>query len=198
MIEQPCPTCGGKTAAAREPVGAAPRKSIGDVVDLPVTDALAFFESIPLRATGAPRGPGPGNRPADPQGSETIACASCATSDSNTSPSGRSADSLSGGEAQRIRLATQIGSRLVGVLYILDEPSIGLHQRDNARLLRRSRSSATSATRCSSWSTDEEDHHLAAVPAGTGAQGPTWSAERIGSPRRAPRRARVADVAEAP
>ncbi|MFC1791440.1 excinuclease ABC subunit UvrA, partial [Gemmatimonadota bacterium] len=48
---------------------------------------------------------------------------------------GRSADSLSGGEAQRIRLATQIGSRLVGVLYILDEPSIGLHQRDNHRLL---------------------------------------------------------------
>ena len=48
---------------------------------------------------------------------------------------GRSADTLSGGEAQRIRLATQIGSRLVGVLYILDEPSIGLHQRDNHRLL---------------------------------------------------------------
>src|SRR5690606_37565457 len=48
---------------------------------------------------------------------------------------GRSAETLSGGEAQRIRLATQIGSRLVGVLYILDEPSIGLHQRDNERLL---------------------------------------------------------------
>jgi excinuclease ABC subunit A len=48
---------------------------------------------------------------------------------------GRGADSLSGGEAQRIRLATQIGSKLVGVLYILDEPSIGLHQRDNDRLL---------------------------------------------------------------
>ncbi len=47
----------------------------------------------------------------------------------------RSADTLSGGEAQRIRLATQIGSRLVGVLYILDEPSIGLHQRDNERLI---------------------------------------------------------------
>jgi len=47
----------------------------------------------------------------------------------------RSAQTLSGGEAQRIRLATQIGSRLVGVLYILDEPSIGLHQRDNRRLL---------------------------------------------------------------
>ena len=48
---------------------------------------------------------------------------------------GRAAGSLSGGEAQRIRLATQIGSRLVGVLYILDEPSIGLHQRDNDQLL---------------------------------------------------------------
>jgi excinuclease ABC subunit A len=47
----------------------------------------------------------------------------------------RAATTLSGGEAQRIRLATQIGSRLVGVLYILDEPSIGLHQRDNARLI---------------------------------------------------------------
>src|SRR5262249_30148031 len=47
----------------------------------------------------------------------------------------RGAATLSGGEGQRIRLATQIGSRLTGVLYVLDEPSIGLHQRDNARLL---------------------------------------------------------------
>ena len=47
----------------------------------------------------------------------------------------RSADTLSGGEAQRIRLARQIGSGLTGVMYVLDEPSIGLHQRDNARLL---------------------------------------------------------------
>ncbi|MFN5966217.1 MAG: excinuclease ABC subunit A, partial [Pseudanabaena sp.] len=47
----------------------------------------------------------------------------------------RSTMSLSGGEAQRIRLATQIGSGLTGVLYVLDEPSIGLHQRDNSRLL---------------------------------------------------------------
>ncbi|MGH2162221.1 hypothetical protein, partial [Enterococcus faecalis] len=47
----------------------------------------------------------------------------------------RAAATLSGGEAQRIRLATQIGSNLSGVLYILDEPSIGLHQRDNDRLL---------------------------------------------------------------
>ena len=48
----------------------------------------------------------------------------------------RSAASLSGGESQRIRLATQIGSSLMGVLYILDEPSIGLHQRDNDKLLK--------------------------------------------------------------
>ncbi len=47
----------------------------------------------------------------------------------------RQADSLSGGEAQRIRLASQIGAGLVGVMYVLDEPSIGLHQRDNERLL---------------------------------------------------------------
>ena len=47
----------------------------------------------------------------------------------------RMAGTLSGGEAQRIRLATQIGSQLMGVLYVLDEPSIGLHQRDNARLI---------------------------------------------------------------
>ena len=47
----------------------------------------------------------------------------------------RSAESLSGGEAQRIRLASQIGAGLVGVMYVLDEPSIGLHQRDNKRLL---------------------------------------------------------------
>ena len=54
----------------------------------------------------------------------------------------RSADTLSGGEAQRIRLASQIGSGLVGVMYILDEPSIGLHQRDNERLLRHAESPA--------------------------------------------------------
>ena len=47
----------------------------------------------------------------------------------------RESGTLSGGEAQRIRLATQIGSGLAGVLYVLDEPSIGLHQRDNARLI---------------------------------------------------------------
>ncbi len=59
----------------------------------------------------------------------------------------RSADTLSGGEAQRIRLASQIGAGLVGVMYILDEPSIGLHQRDNDRLLRTLTGYATWAIR---------------------------------------------------
>ena len=62
-------------------------------------------------------------------------CASCSTSASTTSRSTGPRRTLSGGEAQRIRLATQIGAGLVGVLYVLDEPSIGLHQRDNKRLI---------------------------------------------------------------
>ena len=61
----------------------------------------------------------------------------------------RDIGTLSGGESQRIRLASQIGSGLTGVLYVLDEPSIGLHQRDNDRLLEDAqRACATSATRC--------------------------------------------------
>ena len=65
----------------------------------------------------------------------------------------RSATTLSGGEAQRIRLATQIGSQLMGVLYILDEPSIGLHQRDNTRLISPCSTCAISATPYWWWST---------------------------------------------
>jgi ABC-type iron transport system FetAB ATPase subunit len=68
----------------------------------------------------------------------------------------RSAGSLSGGEAQRIRLATQIGSRLMGVLYVLDEPSIGLHQRDNARLIQTLKGCATWVTQCWWWNTTKK------------------------------------------
>ena len=64
----------------------------------------------------------------------------------------RSAATLSGGEGQRIRLATQIGANLTGVLYVLDEPSIGLHQRDNRKLLATLTACAISATRSSSSS----------------------------------------------
>src|SRR5216110_1424200 len=137
MIEQPCPTCGGKRLRPESLSVLLHGKNIGDVVDLPVTDALAFFESIPLRGNGRSGG-GAGldpeiARPILKEVNDRLRFLRNVGLDYLTL--GRSADSLSGGEAQRIRLATQIGSRLVGVLYILDEPSIGLHQRDNARLL---------------------------------------------------------------
>ena len=78
----------------------------------------------------------------------------------------RSAESLSGGEAQRIRLATQIGSRLVGVLYILDEPSIGLHQRDNARLLGTLRAAARSRQHGDRGRARRRDHACRRLPGG--------------------------------
>jgi excinuclease ABC subunit A len=108
-------------------------RSIGDVVELPVSQALAFFESVPLRANGRagvdPEIAGPILK----EVGDRLRFLRDVGLDYLTL--GRAAMSLSGGETQRIRLATQIGSRLVGVLYILDEPSIGLHQRDNERLL---------------------------------------------------------------
>jgi excinuclease ABC subunit A len=133
MIEQPCQTCDGRRLKRESLSVLVHQRSIGEVVELPVNRAVEFFESVPLR--------GPGRDGMDPDiagpilkevgdrlrflrdvGLEYLTL-------------GRAATSLSGGETQRIRLATQIGSRLVGVLYILDEPSIGLHQRDNQRLL---------------------------------------------------------------
>ena len=133
MIEQPCQTCGGKRLKAESLAVLVNGRSIGDVVDLPVERALEFFESVPLRSNGRqgldPDIAGPILKEVGDRlrflrdvGLEYLTL-------------GRGATSLSGGETQRIRLATQIGSRLVGVLYILDEPSIGLHQRDNERLL---------------------------------------------------------------
>src|SRR6266700_1070678 len=133
MIEQPCPTCGGKRLRPESLSVLLHGKSIGDVVDLPVTDALAFFESIPLRGNGRPGLDPDIARPILKEVNDRLRFLRNVGLDYLTL--GRSAESLSGGEAQRIRLATQIGSRLVGVLYILDEPSIGLHQRDNARQL---------------------------------------------------------------
>ena len=75
------------------------------------------------------------DRRAGAQGDRRAAAASCSTSACDYLSLDRPAGTLSGGEAQRIRLATQIGSGLVGVLYVLDEPTIGLHQRDNRRLI---------------------------------------------------------------
>src|ERR1043166_2936509 len=133
MVEQPCPTCHGKRLRPESLSVLLHGKNIGDVVDLPVSDALVFFESIPLRRNGRPGLDPEIARPILKEVNDRLRFLRDVGLDYLTL--GRSADSLSGGEAQRIRLATQIGSRLVGVLYILDEPSIGLHQRDNARLL---------------------------------------------------------------
>jgi excinuclease ABC subunit A len=149
MIEQPCQTCGGKRLRPESLAVMVAGRGIGDVVDLPVERAIEFFESVPLRGARTATGSAEGNG-ARPGGAGPAVDAEIAgpilkevtdrlrfLSDVGLDylTLGRGATSLSGGETQRIRLATQIGSRLVGVLYILDEPSIGLHQRDNERLL---------------------------------------------------------------
>ena len=139
MIEQPCQTCGGKRLKPESLAVLVSGASIGDVVDLPVERAIEFFEGIPLRGSRTAAGNGRGCLDPDIAGPilkevvDRLRFLRDVGLDYLTL--GRAATSLSGGETQRIRLATQIGSRLVGVLYILDEPSIGLHQRDNERLL---------------------------------------------------------------
>ncbi len=133
MVERPCGVCEGRRLRADSLSVMVGGASIGEVVERSVESALEFFSSVPLRSRESagldPEVAGPILKEVTERlgflldvglGYLTL---------------GRAANSLSGGEAQRIRLATQIGSRLVGVLYILDEPSIGLHPRDNHRLL---------------------------------------------------------------
>ena len=133
MVVRPCQECGGRRLKPESLAVTVQGVSIGEVVELSVTDALRFFRQVPVRAEGVP-GLDPGIAgPILKEVSERLRFLEDVGLDYLTL--NRSAESLSGGEAQRIRLATQIGSRLVGVLYILDEPSIGLHQRDNERLL---------------------------------------------------------------
>jgi excinuclease ABC subunit A len=133
MIERPCSTCNGQRLKRESLSVLVGGKSVGDVVEMSVAAALAFFDGLPLRGDGRPG--------LDPEIAAPILkeirdrLRFLVNVGLEYLTLGRSAGSLSGGEAQRIRLATQIGSRLVGVLYILDEPSIGLHARDNARLL---------------------------------------------------------------
>ncbi|HVE79839.1 MAG TPA: excinuclease ABC subunit UvrA, partial [Gemmatimonadaceae bacterium] len=133
MIEAPCPDCRGRRLKREALAVTVNGRNIGETVELPVTEALAFFESIPVRGDGRPGLDPEIAAPILKEVRERLRFLADVGLDYLTL--NRSAESLSGGEAQRIRLATQIGSRLVGVLYILDEPSIGLHQRDNARLL---------------------------------------------------------------
>ena len=133
MIATACTACGGRRLKPESLAVTLADMNIGDVVALSITEALEFFESVPVRGDGKP-GLDPGIAgPILKEVRERLRFLNDVGLEYLTL--GRSAESLSGGEAQRIRLATQIGSRLVGVLYILDEPSIGLHQRDNARLL---------------------------------------------------------------
>ena len=133
MIEVPCTECDGRRLKRESLSVTIQDRNIGEIVELAVTDALAFFQSIPLRGDGKPGLDPEIAGPILKEVRERLRFLVDVGLDYLTL--GRAAESLSGGEAQRIRLATQIGSRLVGVLYILDEPSIGLHQRDNARLL---------------------------------------------------------------
>jgi excinuclease ABC subunit A len=129
MMTLPCRTCGGSRLKQESLAVTVGGRSIGDVVQMSVGESCTFFGELAASASLPPEIAGPILKEVRERlqflvnvGLEYLTL-------------GRSAETLSGGEAQRIRLATQIGSRLVGVLYILDEPSIGLHQRDNERLL---------------------------------------------------------------
>ncbi len=133
MQARPCTTCHGRRLKAESLAVTIADKNVGEVAEMPITGALSFFESVPIRENDSPGLDADIAGPVLKEIRERLKFLNDVGLEYLTL--GRSAESLSGGEAQRIRLATQIGSRLVGVLYILDEPSIGLHQRDNARLL---------------------------------------------------------------
>ncbi|HEV2736130.1 MAG TPA: excinuclease ABC subunit UvrA, partial [Longimicrobiaceae bacterium] len=129
MSVLPCTTCGGARLRPESLAVTIGARSIGEAVAMPVAEALDFFRAV----DGMPHLPRDIASPILKEVTERLSFLVNVGLEYLTL--GRSAETLSGGEAQRIRLATQIGSRLVGVLYILDEPSIGLHQRDNERLL---------------------------------------------------------------
>jgi excinuclease ABC subunit A len=133
MTLKPCSACGGRRLRPESLSVLIAGRSIGDVTAMSVSDALAFAEGLELRAPGRPGLDPEIAIPILKEVKDRLRFLGNVGLDYLTL--GRAAATLSGGEAQRIRLATQIGSRLVGVLYILDEPSIGLHSRDNARLL---------------------------------------------------------------
>ena len=128
LSTQPCPSCKGTRLRKEARNVFIQDESLPELVTLPVEKALTYFQTLNL----------PGRRG---QIAKKVLKEICdrlsflVNVGLNYLTLDRSADTLSGGEAQRIRLASQIGAGLVGVMYILDEPSIGLHQRDNERLL---------------------------------------------------------------
>ncbi len=134
MVAALCSACGGRRLKPESLAVTIAGRNLGETTQLSVVDARRFFDEIPIRGPGQPTGLDPEIAgPILKEVRERLRFLVDVGLEYLTLD--RPAESLSGGEAQRIRLATQIGSRLVGVLYILDEPSIGLHQRDNARLL---------------------------------------------------------------
>jgi len=133
MTEKPCSTCRGLRLRRESLAVLVGGRSVGELVEMSVAEALAHVESLPIRGPGRPGLDAEVAGPILKEVRDRLSFLVNVGLDYLTL--GRSAGTLSGGEAQRIRLATQIGSRLVGVLYILDEPSIGLHHRDNGRLL---------------------------------------------------------------
>ncbi|WOG27454.1 excinuclease ABC subunit UvrA [Endozoicomonas sp. 8E] len=128
LSTQHCPSCKGTRLRQESRHVFIEDETLPDLVKLPVERALAYFEQLSL--------PGQKGEIAEKILKEICDRLSFLVNVGlNYLTLDRSADTLSGGEAQRIRLASQIGAGLVGVMYILDEPSIGLHQRDNERLL---------------------------------------------------------------
>src|SRR5205814_346717 len=128
MAERPCPVCKGSRLRPESLGLKIAGKSIADVVAFTIKDAAVFFNTLQLGEREAAIARRVLKEIRERLGFLANVGLEYLTLD-------RPAGTLSGGEGQRIRLATQIGSSLVGVLYILDEPSIGLHQRDNRRLL---------------------------------------------------------------
>ena len=128
MREIPCPTCGGKRLKPESLSVTVGDKNIVELTQLSVTDALAFLDTLKL----SERDKLIAGRVLKEVRERLGFLNSVGL---NYLTLSRRSGTLSGGESQRIRLATQIGSYLMGVLYILDEPSIGLHQRDNDKLL---------------------------------------------------------------
>ncbi len=128
MSEHPCPICKGKRLKDEVLAVTVGDMSISDFTELSITEELEFIDGLQLEGQRAMIAEGIIKEIKARLGFlQSVGLEYLTLS--------RQAGTLSGGEAQRIRLATQIGSSLMGVLYILDEPSIGLHQRDNGKLL---------------------------------------------------------------
>ena len=130
MVQKPCPTCKGRRLRPEALAVTVDGRSISEVATLSVTEALDWAATLGAKVTERERTIG---RQVLKEIVARLGFLVDVGLDYLTVD--RASISLSGGEAQRIRLATQIGTTLMGVLYILDEPSIGLHQRDNAKLI---------------------------------------------------------------